>query len=129
MLDSADCALLIGDPALSIKDGTDYRKFDLVEVWKKFTGFGFVFAMWMTHQGELDIDFAAARDEGVSHLEDIIGNYADDIALTSEELRDYLSLNISFKVDESMQNGLNLFFELAEKHGLIESNRSLRFCD
>ncbi len=44
MLNESDCALLIGDPALTI-DETKYRKFDSAETWKSFTGFGFVFAM------------------------------------------------------------------------------------
>ena len=48
MLSNSDCALLIGDPALML-DETKYRKFDLAEIWKKNTGFGFVFAMWMAN--------------------------------------------------------------------------------
>ena len=48
MLSGFDCALLIGDPSLMI-DETKYRKFDLAETWKSFTGFGFVFAMWMAN--------------------------------------------------------------------------------
>jgi chorismate dehydratase len=47
MLAGSDCALIIGDPSLMI-DETRYRKFDLVETWKGYTGLGFVFAMWMT---------------------------------------------------------------------------------
>ena len=46
MLKSADSALLIGDPALTLD--LSYRKFDLVEIWKRYTDLGFVFAMWMT---------------------------------------------------------------------------------
>jgi predicted solute-binding protein len=43
------------------------------------------------------------------------------------ELRKYLTQNISFALDESMQQGLRLYFELAAKHGLIESVKPLRF--
>ena len=61
MLSISDCALLIGDPALTI-DENEYRKFDLAETWRKFTGFGFVFAMWMAQTEKADlakqIDFA-----------------------------------------------------------------------
>ena len=114
MLDSSDCALLIGDPALTI-DETKYRKFDLVELWREFSGFGFVFAMWMTRRDSCDIDFAAARDEGLEHLEEIIANYEGEIPITHEDFRNYLTENISFSVDESMQKGLELYFELAEE--------------
>ncbi len=44
-----------------------------------------------------------------------------------EELRNYLTENIVFRVDESMERGLRLYFELAFKHGLIERVKPLRF--
>ncbi len=125
MLDSSDCALLIGDPALSVSRVEGLRKFDLVELWRAQTGFGFVFAMWMTANKSLSIDFAGARDEGLSHLEEIVANYADDISLSEKEMLDYLANSISFQIDDSMQNGLNLYFQLAEKHGLIDRNREI----
>ena len=102
MLAESDCALLIGDPALSISDfgfrisdledsGQLYRKFDLVEIWRRFTGFGFVFAMWMTNRDSLEIvrgiDFAAIRDEGLMHLDEIIANYETEISLTRADFK------------------------------------------
>jgi hypothetical protein len=44
-----------------------------------------------------------------------------------EELRKYLIENIVFRVDDSMRRGLELYFELAFKHGLIETVKPLRF--
>jgi hypothetical protein len=44
-----------------------------------------------------------------------------------EELRNYLTENIVFNVDESMETGLRLYFELAFKHGLIDSVKPLTF--
>ena len=40
-------------------------------------GLGFVFAMWMTRRKDCDIDFAAARDEGLKHLDQIITERRD----------------------------------------------------
>lgn len=125
MLADTDCALLIGDPALQI-DETVYRKFDLAALWKNFTGLGFVFAMWMTRRNVCEIDFAAARDEGLDHLDEIVSNYETDIHLPREELRIYLSQNISYSLDHSMQEGLELYYALAHKHGLIETVKPLR---
>jgi len=125
MLAESDCALLIGDPALVI-DETVYRKFDLAELWKKFTGLGFVFAMWMTRRAVCEIDFATARDEGLAHLDEIVSNYETDIRLPREELRTYLSENISYSLDDSMHEGLELYYALAHKHGLIETVKPLR---
>ncbi|HSK64609.1 MAG TPA: hypothetical protein VK893_12240, partial [Pyrinomonadaceae bacterium] len=73
------------------------------------------------------VDFAAARDEGVSRLEEIVESYRNKIPLPVQELRKYLTENIVFRVDESMARGLKLYFELAAKHGLIESVKPLRF--
>ena len=51
MLESADAALIIGDPALALSEppavagGLIQRTFDLAELWRTHTGLGFVFAM------------------------------------------------------------------------------------
>ena len=130
MLDGCDCALLIGDPALTI-DESIYRKFDLAELWREHTGFGFVFAMWMAREEKKEtaknIDFAAARNEGLRHLGEIISNYENEISLTREDFKNYLSVNISYSIDENMRKGLELFYELADKHNLIEKRKDLIF--
>ncbi len=130
MLSDSDCALLIGDPSLTVNEKI-YRKFDLAEIWKKFTNFGFVFAMWMVNAENSNaaeqIDFAVARDEGLKHLDEIIANYETEISLARDDFKTYLSENIAYSIDDSMQNGLSLFFDLAHKHNLIERLKSLRF--
>lgn len=128
MLERADCALLIGDPSLVI-DESRYQKFDLVETWKGYTGLGFVFAMWMTHNTASPIDFAAARDEGLSHIDEIIANYETEISLKQDELKRYLTQNISYRVEKKMQEGMELYFRLARQHGLIPDNKPLEFAN
>lgn len=140
MLSESDCALLIGDPALVISDlsepsalagGFSLRKFDLAELWKSYTNFGFVFAMWMANAEKVEtakkIDFASARDEGLAHLDEIISNYQSEIHLSHQEFRNYLTENIAFEIDNSMQKGLELYFNLAHKNGLIEKFKPLNF--
>lgn len=130
MLAESDCALLIGDPSLTI-DAGKFRKFDLAETWKNFTGFGFVFAMWMTSAEKAEIaktiDFAGARDEGLNHLEEIVSNYETEIPLAREDFMRYLSENISYEIHDSMQKGLELFYKLANQHRLTEDIKPLRF--
>lgn len=132
MLAESDCALLIGDPALrmSVPSHTadsPFRTFDIAELWHRYTGLGFVFAMWMTRADVSPVDFAAVRNEGLKHIDEIAANYVNDIALTSAELKHYLTTNISYSIDEAMQKGLELYFELAFQHKLIERNKPLRF--
>lgn len=127
MLDESDCALLIGDPALALSVSEVFTSFDIVELWRKYTGFGFVFAMWMTRLDKCPVNLAAIRDEGLRHIDEIAANYAGDIGLTSDDLKTYLTENISFSIDRSMQKGMELYFELAAKNKLIETNKPLNF--
>lgn len=138
MLSDSDAALLIGDPALILSApaalstgdiAPRHRVFDLAQLWHDHTGFGFVFAMWMTRHERVDIDFAAARDEGLAHLDEIVANYETDIRLGPGEMRNYLSENISYSIEESMGAGMELYFELAARHGLIEKNKPLRMAE
>src|SRR5712692_723736 len=103
MLTHADAALIIGDPAMKIPRD-QFRVFDLATLWHDYTGFGFVFAMWMARRSEADrirsINFAGARDDGLTHLDQIAENYADQIGLSSNEIKAYLTENIVFRVDE-----------------------------
>jgi chorismate dehydratase len=130
MLEHNDAALIIGDPAMKIPRDK-FRVFDLATLWHDFTGLGFVFAMWMatTKFGEKvrAIDFKAVRDEGLAHLDEIAAGYKDQLMLSPDEIKDYLTGNIAFQMDEKMMKGLELYFELARKHKLIESAKPLEF--
>ena len=130
MLEKNDAALIIGDPGMAFpRQGLNVR--DMASLWKEHTGLGFVFAMWMVRDETVErarkLDFAGARDEGVAHIEDIVRAYQDKIPMRVDELRNYLTENIVFNVDESMERGLRLYFELAFKHKLIERVKPLRF--
>lgn len=131
MLANNDAALIIGDPALALSEPSaaesGFRTHDLAELWHKQTGLGFVFAMWMTRRASVTVDLAAARDEGVANLPAIAANYSASTGLAPYDMLSYLSDNISYSIDNSMQNGMDLYFDLAKKHGLIEQNRPLEF--
>jgi chorismate dehydratase len=159
MLDESDCALLIGDPALSIAERgrrnvespspeskaldqerspspsnsafhiprSAFRKFDLAELWRHHTSLGFIFAMWMTRAERPPVDFAAARDEGVERVDEIVSNYLPDIRIGEDEFRTYLSQNISYTIDDELQRGMELYFDLAKKHRLCEKIRELNY--
>ena len=130
MLDRYDAALIIGDPGMGFRR-RGLNVWDMAGLWKQHTGLGFVFAMWMISDDAIEsariVDFAGARDDGVAHIEEIVQSYQDKIPMPVEELRNYLTENIVFNVDEQMEKGLQLYFELASKHGLIEGVKPLRF--
>ena len=130
MLTAADAALVIGDPAMKIPRD-QFRVFDLATLWHEFTGCGFVFAMWMVRSDSAEkvraIDFAAARDEGLAHLDEIAAENETVVGLSRTEIRTYLTENIAFQVDGEMREGLKLYFEFAEKHQLIDEAKPLQF--
>lgn len=130
MLERNDAALIIGDPGMTFPR-RGLKVWDMANLWRAYTGLGFVFAMWMIadrgSERARQVDFAGARDEGVAHIEDIVAEYDQKIPLPVGELRKYLTENIVFRVDESMRRGLQLYFALAFKHELIETVKPLRF--
>jgi chorismate dehydratase len=131
MLRESDAALIIGDPAMTFpRKGLNV--WDLASLWHDFTGTGFVFAMWMARAdlpATLSLDFAAARDEGVEALEQIVEDYKDRLHLSADDLRDYLTNNVTFNLDYDLQKGMQLYFEIAVRHGLIERQRPLEFLE
>ena len=124
MLERNDAALIIGDPGMTFPR-TGLKVWDMATLWRNYTGFGFVFAMWMLREEGIDVDFAGARDEGVTKIDEIVSAYKEKIP--QMDLRKYLTENIVYGVDESMQRGLELYFELAHKHRLIERVKPLRY--
>jgi chorismate dehydratase len=130
MLDKFDAALIIGDPGMGFRR-RGLNVWDMAGLWKQHTGLGFVFAMWMVSDEAVErarmVDFAGARDDGIAHIEEIVQSYQDKIPMPVEQLRNYLTENIVFNVDEQMEKGLRLYFELAARHGLIDHVKPLRF--
>ncbi|HEX8707158.1 MAG TPA: menaquinone biosynthesis protein [Pyrinomonadaceae bacterium] len=129
MLARSDAALIIGDPAMTFSR-RGVIVYDLADLWRKHTGLGFVFAMWMARRDELEsvgrIDFAGARDEGLAHVAEIAALYSRAVNLPLAEVRSYLLENISFDLSREMRAGLDLFYRLAHKHGMIPEVRPLQ---
>jgi len=132
MIKTNDAALIIGDPAMEIAP-KDFHIFDLASLWRRFTGAGFVFAMWMAREDAAEaireLDFAAARDEGLEHVDEITRDYGALPGLPQSELITYLRENICFSLDDDLKRGLELFFKLAYKHAIISTMPSLKMID
>jgi chorismate dehydratase len=129
MLLENDAALIIGDPGMTFSRER-VVVYDLAELWREYTGLGFVFAMWMARESELErvrhIDFAGARDEALEHIGEIASVYSRVIGLPPEEIKLYLLENISYDLDEELRAGLDLFYRLAHKHRIITQSRPLK---
>jgi len=156
MLDIADAALIIGDPALRIslgiaKDGwpgapgqtvcpaatlgiTSCELLyvsDVVGEWRALTRRPAVLAVWALGRelatAELGADFLASRDFGLAHLGGISYDAARDLELPQRALESYLRDNIDFSLDAENRRGLELYFEHAAKLGLIRKAEAIHW--
>jgi chorismate dehydratase len=129
MLQRADSALVIGDPALTYCGSAE--AYDLAAEWKKFTGLPFVFAFWAGHRDKnLSLcrkDFEESREFGLAHVDDIAAEYAPKLDLPPVEVKVYLTENINYSLDEENLRGLRLFFKLARETGIIPVEKELHF--
>jgi len=146
MLAQNDAAVLIGDAALKFMEeherpNADKQRtllkygpeplevFDLAERWKFLTGLPFVFAFWAARPGLSGAGIADAlresRDAGVRDIPAIAKRYAVELSLKEEFLRDYLSQNVHYYMDDACMEGLRQFYEMAARVGAIKSVRSL----
>jgi predicted solute-binding protein len=148
MLQQADAALLIGDPALRISVGLEKESwpgaegqticqaatlgiaspellyvYDVVGEWRTLTGLPAVLAIWAARRDvatpELVADFFASRDFGLSHIPEICFDAARELELPQRALESYLRHNIDFSLDEENRRGLELYFAHAARLGLI----------
>ena len=135
MLSGHDAALLIGDPALKV-DRSRYRTWDLAEEWIHFTGKPFVFAFWAVrqealHSTKLDLAsiFQESRDHGLgpANLEQIVETWAPKLKLSPQDVREYLTGNIFYYLDDACLDGLRLFYRYAQECNALPSAPALNF--
>jgi chorismate dehydratase len=148
MLQQADAALLIGDPALRLAiasaagahrdaagdivstaslaglsgTGSVYI-YDIVEKWRAMTGLAAVLAVWAARRGavtpELVQDFQDSLAFGLQHVDSIASEAAAEMNLPAADLRSYLLENIDYHLDEENLRGLTRYYEFAAELGLI----------
>ena len=128
MLSVADAALVIGDPALKV-DRERYRVIDLAAEWKALTGLPFVFAVWAVRSRvdvpDLAFYFKSSLRLGLQAIDALVREAAAELELDSATVRTYLTENLSFFLQEPQIEGLEDFWRLAAKHGLIDRARPL----
>ena len=105
------------------------RVYDLASLWREHRGWvSSSLCGWRAKQlrrkcWRLISRARATRESGgLMRLWPIIMRRSDSV----EELREYLLENISFELNAEMRAGLNLFYTLAHKHGIISDARPLK---
>jgi chorismate dehydratase len=132
MLQRADAALVIGDPAFEIDPAKHHvTKVDLGVEWKALTGLPFVYAMWVGRSGaatreQCDV-LRQARDAGVANLEQIATQVSGGNTVLEQRSLTYLRDNLKYGLGDSEQAGLKWFYELAAEVGLVPDVKPLKF--
>lgn len=146
MLEVADAAMLIGDPALLALEGRESLAkrtgekllyLDLAHEWRQFTGLPWVSAFWAFRQGalgetgssaqELIEDLQSSRDHGLEHIEDLVTEWSARIALPQNVIRAYLTTNIHYQLDKDCLQGLEVFYRYAAECGILPPAPVLTF--
>jgi chorismate dehydratase len=134
MLDRADAAILIGDPALLAleerlnrfeRTGEELVYHDLAAEWRAVTGLPWVSAVWCTPAGgslldeSVVKDLIQSRDHGLQNIDALVAEWSGRIAIPEETIRTYLSRNIHYVLDEECQEGMRAFFRMAAEYGVL----------
>lgn len=154
MLENADAALLIGDPALRISIAIEkkstvspqgravcqaatlgimsaeiFHVYDVVGEWRKFSSLPAVMAVWAARPEvltpEVLADFAASRDFGLTQIAAISLEAAHELELPQQALESYLRHNIDFSLGEENRRGLERYFHEAAKLGLTAKDKKI----
>ncbi len=133
MLDRADAAIVIGDPALlaleeranrfeRTDEGLVYH--DLAEEWRTLTGLPFVSAVWAAAPACpsdecVAEDFIRSRDHGQQQIESLVAEWSRKLPIPLETIREYLTTNIHYVLDEECVEGMRGFFRMATQTGVL----------
>ena len=124
MLEAADAAVLIGDPALEL-DRDRYEVLDLGAAWTEWTGLPFVYACWTGRAGTLNADardlLVAARALGLAQVDAIAADYAAARSFPPEFYAAYLAGSLHFDFGDKEMEGLLRFLSYAAELNLIRA--------
>jgi chorismate dehydratase len=137
MLERADAAILIGDPALLAleeranrfeRTGEELVYHDLAQEWHSLTGLPFVSAVWGATPKDLGApsldsetwdsiaqDFIQSRNHGLENIEALVEEWSSRIAIPESTIRAYLTTNIHYVLDDECVEGMKVFFRMAAK--------------
>lgn len=133
MLDRADAAIVIGDPALLAleeranrfeRTGEELIYHDLVEEWRALTGLPFVSAVWAAAPGcllddSVANDFIQSRDHGLKNIDTMVAEWTRKLPVSEQTIYTYLTTNIHYVLDEECIEGMKTFFRMAHECGVL----------
>lgn len=130
MLESADAAVIIGDPAMKASVAAERGELPLLEedvdlglLWKEITGLPFVYAMWTAPRDDqankLFPLLERAAHWGSERLDQIGAAWAPRLGLSRELCVRYLRENIHYVLGPREREGLYAFYRYGVERGLL----------
>jgi chorismate dehydratase len=112
-----EAVVLIGDLCFEYENSFNF-KIDLAEEWYKFTGLPFAFACWTANK-KLDNDFLVEFNKilgiGVKNIPAVVEKYGKSGSIRGDELRTYLTINMSYDLNIDKRKAINLFLDLLKE--------------
>jgi chorismate dehydratase len=118
MLQVADAALVIGDPALRIDPARlPYHVYDLGAEWQEMTGLPMVFAVWAGHRRVLTPQVAQTFSDSLGYgreqMEQIVAMESARRGFDAALVREYLTRYIVHELGPREYEGMELFLSYA----------------
>ncbi len=118
MLEGADAALIIGDPALRLDPAAlPYHVYDLGQEWTEWTGLPMVFAVWAGPAEAIAPATIAAFQEsaryGREHLDEIVTAESVERGFPPDLVRRYLTRHIVCELGAAEEKGMELYLRYA----------------
>jgi chorismate dehydratase len=145
MLQHADAAILIGDPALLALESREAIEkkigpcewHDLAHEWHTRTNLPWVAAVWAVRpealtsshitSRQLTTDLEASRNHGLTHIEQLVEQWTPRIAIPPATIRRYLTRNIHYHLDPDCIRAIELFRQYAAGVDVLPALPRLRF--
>ncbi|MUT65480.1 ABC transporter substrate-binding protein [Paenibacillus sp. NEAU-GSW1] len=138
MLEQADGALLIGDPAIhaSWRENTGLHVIDLGGLWNRWTGLAMTYAVVAVRKEAAEAApqalrllydaMLASKEQSTSDLQPLIRKACDVLGGDEAYWRNYFT-SLQFDFGPKQQEGLALYFKYANELGLLDREVDIRF--
>jgi chorismate dehydratase len=145
MLQQADAAILIGDPALLALESRNQIEstigpcawFDLAHEWHTRTNLPWVAAVWAVRPDalspsnltptQLTEDLETSRNHGLLNIEKLVEQWTPRIAIAPATIRHYLSSNIHYVLNTDCIRAIERFRQYAAEVDILSPLPRLRF--
>lgn len=139
MLESADGALLIGDPAIAAAwSNKSLYVIDLGAAWHEWTGYGMTYAVVAARKSafascpqllhELHRALLANRIHNCNHINPIIDKACTQLGGQYSYWDDYFKC-LNYEFGQQLQDGLSLYYRYAKQIGLLQKDVTLSFLE